>query len=197
MPDMIRDGKGKGYLAQVTSGNQLKTQAETHELIFYQSFHNAETYTLGQVQSVVLTPSVENVLCHITNTSGTKMLCISHIHVGGYLATTGAYGFVRVYGSTTLGSSTGAAYTPVNHNRTSGNAAEATVRISNAAGSLTATGGAQACTKAISPESPTAEMSFNGSIILGLGDTADIRMFELAGGAPTVCLCVEGYYIDC
>ncbi len=189
MPDMIRDGRGSGRLAGVTEAKQLMTQAECQELIFHQSINHGLTFTLAQLASQAVGASGEEVLCHIQNTSSTKYLCISHIHVPAY----DGHGFVRVYVASTY-SSGGTAYTPGNHNRQSGKVAEATVYASN--GSLAVSGGAQVCTKGLSPECPTADMSFNGSIILGLNDTVDVRFLEQAGATPAVGLCVEGYYID-
>ncbi len=189
MPDTIRDGSGSGYLAAVTSDNQLKTQSESRELIFYQSLIHGETYTLAQVANQAVTASSEEVLCHIKNTSATKYLCISHIHVAAYEG----HGFARVYVASTH-SSNGTSYTPGNHNRQSGNIAEATVYVAD--GSLAVSGGAQVCTKGVSPEDTTVEMSFDGSIILGQNHTLDVRFLEKAAATPDVALCVEGYYID-
>ena len=185
----LQDATGKNVWAGVTDANQLKTQSESQELIFYQSYEKGGAYTLAQVASQVVTASSEEVLCHIQNTSSTKWLCISHIHICGYEA----HGFGRVYVASSY-SSGGTAYTPGNHNRQSGNQAEATIYVSD--GALTVSGGAQVCTKALSPETPTLEMSFNGSIILGLNDTMSVRFLEQAGATPAVGLCVEGYYID-
>jgi len=188
MPDTIRDGTGEGYLAKVTQYNQLVTVAEVHQLIFRQSFIFGEAYTLAQVQSQVVTASSEEILCHITNTSDTTVLCISHVHICAYEG----HGFGRITVASSYAAG-GTIYTPGNHNRTSGNTAEATVYTSD--GALTVTGGAQVCTKALSPETPTLEMSFNGSIILGLNNTMDVRFLEQAGATPLVGLCVEGYFL--
>jgi len=184
----IEDGRGSGKLTSVTDAQQLEVQSESRELIFYQSWTHGEAYTLAQVANQTVTASAEEVLCHIKNTSNTKYLCISHIHVAGY----GANGFARVYVDSTY-SSDGTAYTPGNHNRQSGNTAEATVYVAD--GSLAVAGGAQVCTKGIATEDTTAEMDFNGSIILGLNDTMDVRFLEKAGATPDVALCVEGYYL--
>ena len=46
MPDMIRDGKGKGYLAQITSDNKLRTYATTEDEISFESEINAQAYVL-------------------------------------------------------------------------------------------------------------------------------------------------------
>lgn len=186
---LIEGGTGNGYKAKVTEENQLAVVAETHPLIFEQSFKHGDTYTFAQLASQAVGASGEEVLATIENTSSAKLLCISHIHVCAY----DGHGFVRVYAGSVSGED-GTAFTPLNHNRTSGGVAEATVHVSD--GTLTSTGGSQVCTKALSPENPCAELSFQGSIILGLNDTMDVRFLEQAGATPAVGLCIEGFYID-
>lgn len=188
MSTIIKDGTGTGYSAKVTDGSQLLTQTESRSIMFHRSFEHSSVFTFAQVAEETMTASTENILCHITNTSTTDLLCISHIHVSGYEA----HGFARVYVASAY-SSGGATYTPGNHNRTSGAAADATVYV-NSSG-LSVTGGAQVCTSGLSPETTTAVLTFSGSILLGHNNTLDVRFREMAGATPSIALCVEGFYV--
>ncbi len=186
----IENGAGDGgFIAKVSKGLQLLTQSENHPLVFHQSMNHGLTFTMAQLAAQTVTASAEEILCTIANTDPARWLCINHIHVAAY----DGHGLARVYVGSVSGAD-GTAYTPGNHNRKSGNVALATVYVSD--GTLTVTGGTQVCTKGISPEHPTAEITFNGSVILGLNDTLDVRFFEQAGATPDASLCVEGFYYD-
>jgi len=184
----IEDGTGSGRSATVTSDNQIATRSESHSLIFHASRHYESAYSLVEVASQAVGASGEEVLGHVQNTSTIELLAINNINVVGYEA----HGFCRVYVASAYAAG-GTAYTPGNHNRTSGKVASATCYASN--GSLTVTGGVQVCTVAISPESPDAKFDFTGSLILGLNDTMDVRFLEQAGATPALGLCIEGYYL--
>lgn len=190
---MFIEGIGDGaiYRVKVSKDNRLYVVSEEHPLIFHQSFHHGGTFTLAQTATpFAVVANTEEILAHIQNTSTTKLLCISHVHVSAWEG----HGLARVYVASTYGAN-GTAYTAGNHNRTSGEVASATIYNATDA-TMTATGGAQVCNKGLSPETPCADMYFQGSIILGLNDTVDIRFFEQAAATPTVSVCVEGFYVD-
>ena len=61
----IEDGTGKGYQVQVTSENQMITQAETHELQHHISRHKGQVYQIiGEVSNLW---NGTNTLLHIRN----------------------------------------------------------------------------------------------------------------------------------
>ncbi len=188
----IQDGTGSSYALKINKDGQAHTVTESHDLMFHQSLHFGQAYSFVEVQGAVVTQNTEVVLAHIKNTSKTRYLCINHVYVSSLGVGTG---LVRLYVGSVYGSG-GSSYTPPNHNLVSGNVAEATVNISATGNLITASGGSQVCTKAIIAEHPTAEMNFDGSIILGLNNTFDVRMLEGNVGTPTIAVCVEGFYID-
>lgn len=184
------DGTGRGYKVKVTKNNQLVVRGEIHDVAFHQSFHHGDTYTLAYLASQAITASGEDCLAHIANTSATQLLCIDKVHVAG----NDAQCFVRCYVDSVSGGD-GAAFTPVNHNRTSGRVASATVQVHD--GSFTdPTGGSAVASAAISPETQACFFDFQGSVILGLNDTFDVRALEQAAGTPAMTCIVTGFYID-
>lgn len=177
------------YGQLVSKDGQALVEAELHPLLFERSFHDGDTYTLALLASGAVGASGTEILATIQNTSTTQLLCIESVIVCG----DDAQGFAQVWTGNTSGGD-GTAFTPLNHNRSSGRTAEATVYVSDA--SLTSTGGTQVCQKGLSPELSTAEMHFQGSLILGLNDTCDVRFLEQDAATPNVGVCVTGFYID-
>lgn len=182
-------GDGATYKAKVTKKNQLETKAEIHVLSFEQSFHHGLLYTLALLASSAVGASGTEVLATILNTDPSLLLCIDRINAQG----DDPQGFFQVWVDSVSGAD-GTAYTPVNHNRRSGNMALATVYVTDT--TLTATGGSQVAQKGVSPESPSVEFDFGGGLILGLNDTMDLRFLEQDAATPNVGFSITGFYVE-
>lgn len=175
MPEMIRDGGGRGYLAKVTGENQLKTVAESHSLQHHISRTSGEAYqVMGDFASI--NNSTYTIL-HLRNTNAIKKVCISYMRIqavgltgGSSLPDSGTYfqiGYGRTY------SSGGTEVTPVVMNQTSGIASGVTSYDNNPtlAGTFTEFDRWYV-------EGNGKMMTFNkeGSVILGQNDTLEIRI---------------------
>lgn len=76
MPDFIKDGTGKGYLAKVNSDNQMEARAQSESLQHSQSVKNQQAY---QVLSVINLSAATIVPIHIKNISKTKNFVLTYI----------------------------------------------------------------------------------------------------------------------
>jgi hypothetical protein len=186
---IIKDGAGTGNTAQVTAQNQLRVLAAAYPLAYERSRFQGDTYTLAALELIAVGASGTEILATIKNTSATQLLVIDSVLVTGY----DAHGTAQIFAGSVSGDD-GTAYTPLNHNRTSGRVASATVYVSDA--TLTATGGTLIMQKGLSPETPQAEMMLEGTLLLGLNDTMDVRFLEQAAATPNVGVIVVGFYVD-
>ena len=75
MPDMIRDGTGKGYLVAVDKENHLHTMATTESLIAHRSHYNSTAFG-GSTPLLTLTTTGGRML-YIRNDSTSHDFCIS------------------------------------------------------------------------------------------------------------------------
>jgi len=170
----IVDGTGSGREVLVTKDNELVTVAHTEPLQHVLSIRDGEAYqVLGDTGSVTNTTQV---ILHIQNTSSTKLLVATYIRVqaidlAGGTALPSGQTFWQIGFGTTV-SSGGAARTPTNLNRTSGNTADVT-----ALSTPTIAGTFTEIDRYYSLSSEEMEV-FNkqGSIVLGKNDTLDIRL---------------------
>jgi len=126
MPDFIRDGSGKGYLAHVTSENKLRTYATTESEISYESETNKRAYTWSNVSYDY---AAGDTILLVKNTSSTLNLLIDKIMASGDTATT-----FTVH-CPTCNTPTGTAVTGVNMNRTSSGVADATAKANESTNS--------------------------------------------------------------
>lgn len=76
MPNMIRDGKGKGYLAQVDSNNRLRVSAESESIQHLVSLNEQNAYQC--IGTTTLAAGTVTAL-HIKNISTTKNLVVTYI----------------------------------------------------------------------------------------------------------------------
>ena len=73
----IEDGTGKGYQVKINSNNQLKTQAEIHELQHEISREKGQVYQIiGKEASVAATTQT---LLHVKNISDHLSMVISYM----------------------------------------------------------------------------------------------------------------------
>ncbi len=125
MPDTIRDGSGKGYLAQVNKNNRLFVTAEVESIQHTVSLYNEQAY---QVIGIANLASGTVVALHIKNSSTNKDLVVTYLRHqvvgatgGDALPSTSNYfsaGMERIYASG------GAIAMPVNMSSGSGNTAD-------------------------------------------------------------------------
>jgi hypothetical protein len=189
----IEDGKGTGSKMGVNVDNQGLVQAEVHELNHYVSLNDGQVYqTVGEITTVAA--ATETVL-HMACDSSSKLFVISFIRMqvsgvanGTALPAVQTYfelGFGRTYASD------GVAQVPVNMNRTSGNVAALTCydETPTMAGTFTQ------FDKWYPEGGGMLTYSKQGSIILGLNDTMEIRLVtdHTAGNA---LVRVTGMFVD-
>ena len=171
----IEDGGGTGRLVKVDDEGQLKVVSESQSLQHHVSKNEGNAYqVIGDFTAI---NNSTHTILHLKNTDTTKQLVITYMRMqvldqaGGTAFPAAASRFELGFGRTY--SSGGTAVTPVNVNATSGNVASVTAYDNNPtmAGSFTE----------IDRYYPTAEgdaVTYNkeGSIILGLNDTFEIRI---------------------
>jgi len=79
-PDMIRDGAGKGYLAEVTSDNRLNVSSRSSDRIYYVSRDDELAYSWVSIDA---TPAAGTYVIYLKNTNQTKNLYIDYINCTG------------------------------------------------------------------------------------------------------------------
>ena len=180
---LIEDGQGKGFVAGVTDENQLKVLAENHELQHHESIVSGQVYQAQSIDTGITAKT--QTLLHLKNNYPARLLVITFIRFQA-ITNTASKPVVGEYFETGFGrtiSSGGTATTPVNMNSTSGNVA-----------SVTATGidptmtGTFTTVDRVYHKASGDEYVYNkqGSIILGLNDTFEVR-FLSAGTGESKC----------
>jgi hypothetical protein len=127
MPDTVRDGTGKGYLAKVTIDNQLSVKSESEEIQHHWSIIHEQAYQVigeSNLAAGTVTP------IHIRNDSTTKNLVVTFIRhqlidVSGGTEFPNANNYFKLAFGRTY-SSGGTEITPVNVNNGSGKLADVT-----------------------------------------------------------------------
>jgi hypothetical protein len=169
---IIQDG-ATGDTAEVTKNHKLKTISEQHALQHENSWETGQTY---QVIGTATIANATTTVLHLKNTDTTRRLVVSFMRVqaidpaGGTAAPAAANYFSVGVGDTV--SSGGSAVTPVNVNRTSGNAAAVTA---TASGPTMGGGFAEIDRWYLDSDGGSSKYDKMGSVILGLNDTLDIR----------------------
>ena len=120
MPDTIRDGTGKAYLAAVDANGRLHTHSRTVDEATSVSQSDSELYSWTTNHDV---GANEYIMC-LRNNNQTKHLCIETVRVCNDAATNYSVGFGTW---ATVGG--GAAVVGANANAESGNVAQATCHI--------------------------------------------------------------------
>jgi len=178
MPETIRDGQGKGYLAGVDSENRLKNYCTMETEISHESETNKRAYTWSHSYN----SGAGDTILWLKNTSTTKNLIIEKIVLSSDTTTH----FIVHFPSETA-TPAGTAVTGVNLNRSSNNTADAVAygdETGNTQGDVMAQGIILNNTPAIMP--------IDGSIVLGVGDevAVDFDSATTALGMVTI----RGYY---
>jgi len=110
MPDMVKDGTGKGYLAQVDSDNHLHTAGNTRSRLSFVSRDKAGAYSIYGRRNFAASETDEGIL--FFEYVGSKKFFINEIICSGF----GAANKVEVFLAATRASG-GTAVTPINMNR--------------------------------------------------------------------------------
>ena len=187
----VEDGKGTGKLLGVNKENRLLAVSINHEMQHHESWHSGQCYQfIGEITGV--SNDTQSVL-HIRNDSSTHKIVISYIRIQGDEsgATPDEDSYWEIGFGTTY-SAGGSTATPVNMNRASGNAADATVYID-----ATVTGTFIQADR-WQQESNGAMMTYNkhGSIILGKNDTIELRYSTAQTDAGAELWCrLTGFFI--
>lgn len=179
MSDQIKDGTGRGFLLGITPQNQAKVVAEVHSLQHHIARHTGQTYQAISIDTGITAKT--QTLLHLINTDADKVLVISYMRMQAITDTAskpvvGEF-FEIGFGRTVA--SGGSTTTPVNMNRASGNVAKVT-----ATGIDPTMAGTFTAFDRVYNESSGREYVFNkeGSIILGLNDTIEIRFVSAGAG---------------
>jgi len=144
MPDSIKDGTGKGYVAKVDTENRL----HTFDTVQSEEVHVAETHgqTFGVSSgSVTLTSLNPHLVLYLTNTSSTRWLYVTEIIVSYNGGTTNhnracLFELIKSPGAPTVNNTAG---TIGNLNFASGETAEGTMEFWDGVGNgMTSAGGA-------------------------------------------------------
>jgi len=173
----IEDGKGTGNIAEVRN-NKLEVDAISKTIQHDESFENGNAY---QVQSIDtgITAKTQTVL-HVKNTSSTQHMVITYVRMQavstGTVPAVGIYWEVGTGGTVTSG---GTATTATNMNGTSGKVAPVT-----ATGIDPTMGGTFTAIDRQYIQSNGQELTYNkeGTIVLGLGNTFEIRLTTTGTG---------------
>ncbi len=175
MSFQLEDGWGSGVKGRVSTDGQQLVRAESQELQHYYSFHKEQVYQVqGDFASV---NNSTHAVLHLKNDDPDRDMVVSFIrmqlldYAGGTalpnVATYWDVGFGRTV------SSGGAAVTPVNMNRKSGNTASGTFTDNNPTMAGTFVEFDRWYPK---EEGQMLVYSKQGSVVLGLNDTLEIRI---------------------
>ena len=186
MVDMIKDGKGKGYMAGVTESNRLEVSARQNERIYYASRDENGAYTV-QLHVTMATGGTAEGIGYITNT-GSDNINIKEILLSTEEATTKLTKFGIWRKPTVSGGTTRA---PVNLNFGSNNTPDATIKEATNAGTVTVTSGTSLYT--IRMEGQGSHLvDLHDAVILGTNDTLGI----IANAATTGTKCIVNVMFD-
>ena len=177
MPDMIRDGTGGGYLAQVTSENKLRTYCTTESESSYESEVNKRCYTWTTAYNV----SAADTVIWLRNDSTTLNLVLEKVLLANDTATRFTVHFPA------NATPAGTEVTGVNLNRGSNNLAEATCysdETNNTQANSFANGILQANVPAILP--------IDGTVVLGYKDCIGIDF--VTGSSSIGMATIRAYY---
>ena len=81
MSETIKDGKGRGYLAEVSDDHKLETETVTQREESYIADAFGQTYIIA-TQAVTLNSTNRHVLLYIKNTSSTRNLYHATLEIG-------------------------------------------------------------------------------------------------------------------
>jgi hypothetical protein len=172
MPDTIRDGKGRGYLAEVDGDNFLRVWAQSIPHMHYHSDIEKSAYSIHFHFEQAVDDTWEG--CGYITYTGDKQLIVSKA-IGTTEDVTAAdfSGFAFYFDPTGL--SGGASLTPVNMNLQSANTLDATVAHNDdgTAVSSSADGTHFLCFRV--PDSGSFELDFQDAVILGKNNTVWVK----------------------
>ena len=177
MPDMIRDGKGRGILAAVDKENRLNVYSTMEAEISHESEVNARAFTWTHSYN----SGANDTILWLKNTSSTLNLVIDKIVMSSDATTK----FVVHFPSGTTAAGTGV--TGVNLNRSSNATADASVygdETGNTQGAIMAQGIILNNTPAILP--------VDGSIVLGINDEVAVDFVSATTALGMVT--IRAYY---
>jgi len=159
----IEDGAGKGFSAKVTNDNRLQSESKSSSRDFFISRDDGQAFHLVSEDATAV---ANEETIYLQNTSTSKSLFIDHI----ILATDTANKFrLKFVTGTAAG---GSALTPINMNKTSSNAADATARGDGSVTSLTDDGDIEIIRVGADD---SGEMEFSDVLILGQNDAVAVE----------------------
>lgn len=170
----IEDNAGASWGLKVTENHQALVQAESQELQHFVSFQNGQVYqVIGGTDDVV---SGTNTLLHIRNDSSTLKAIVTFIRlqvppVVDATPTLPGVGTYFQLGRDTLRASGGVGVEPVNMNFSSGNVADLTAFKDQ----VTVSGAFSEFDRWY-PNHEQHVFNKQGSIVMGLNDTLEIRL---------------------
>ena len=193
MPEMIRDGEGRGYLVGITHENRMLGSSTMVPYIMHAS-KIGNAYTSGSAQQTLSAVDTWNYIFFMKNTDPNRLLVIDTIRVSWNGGSTNFNRPMYIRGSQpVIPTGNQIEVTPQNINQTSGNIALGVFYKWDGVGAgMTASGPASSSTTIY--DIGTTDIPFDGSIMMGLNDTIG---FEIKSPEVGDCnISIYFYYIN-
>ena len=175
MPDMIRDGKGRGYLAEVNADNLLETNAVIETTYAFASRAKGRAFVAAS--AAITTDGTDNNVFFLKNPSDSKYVVIAQIDVSCTTTSTVTINLAETY------SAGGTGITPVNLNRASGNSSVVTNTNAYYGDDMTLGGTASIYSYFVTPANTPFREEILDAILLGNNDTISVSINAAAGTA--------------
>ena len=185
MPDTIRDGKGRGYVAGVNDDNELLTSAKTKNVLAVVSARTGKAFTVYGKRNFLAADTNENIF--YMKYTGTGQLHIQSIT----FSSNSSSAKIEVYVDPTSVSG-GASITPLTMNRGSGETSETTCLTGGSDLTMTTTAANEIFDVRLNKY--TYSEDFDGALILSNGDELGI-LGEVATIGDKIRVMVQ-YYED-
>lgn len=182
MPEIIRDGKGRGYLLEIDADNYMRAKCVQIPHLYFHSNHDQDAFSVHfHHEQQAATSEIQGYLEY----TGDKQLFIERIIVcteEGAATGIGMTTFiVELDGSNFSG---GESIDPINMNRKSANTLDVTAIHPNDGAAITSTAGAHLyCIRSSGPD--TKIMEFADALILGKNDNIVLKVQAATVGTKT------------
>lgn len=175
MPDTIKDGKGRGYLAEVTKENLLETNAVTETTYAWISRTKQRAFVL--TSGAITTDGTANDVFIMTNPSSDYEIHIVQIDISCTTTATTNINVNQTY------SSGGTGLTATNLNRKSGIPSTVTATDVYYGDDMTLTGTGLVYATFVHPANEPFREEIGNSIILGAQDSLSVNINAASGTA--------------
>jgi len=194
MPEIIRDGKGRSFLAGVDYENRLLVNSVSIPYIMHMSFKHGRAYTISSVQQTLSAVDTWNYILFMKNIDPDRFIIVDIIRVSWNGGSTNYNRPLYVRGSMpVIPTGNQAEITAQNINQVSTNEASGNFYRWDGVGSgMTPVGYASSSTTMY--QQGNTDIDFKGSIIMGLNDTIGYEVKSPEVGDCNIS--VYFYYIN-